>query len=322
MKKIIGIILCAAMCAGLFCACGADTDSGKLNIVTTIFPEYDWVKNIIGDDNEKFELTMLLDSGVDLHSFQPTADDIIRISTCDLFIYVGGESDEWVDDALKEAANKNMIVIDLLDVLGENAKTEETVEGMEAEEEEAEEAEGEPEKDEHVWLSVKNAQLFCDEIKNAVIKLDGENAQKYEENSAEYIKKLANLDGEFKSAVNGAENRTLIFGDRFPFRYLVDDYSLSYYAAFSGCSAESEADFETIKFLADKVDELNLSSVIMLEGTNHKIAQTVVSTAKSENVKILTMDSMQSVDMNAVKSGASYPDIMEKNLAALKEALK
>ena len=317
MKKIIGIILCAAMCAGLFCACEANTDSGKLNIVTTIFPEYDWVKNIIGEDSEKFELTMLLDSGVDLHSFQPTADDIIKISTCDLFIYVGGESDEWVDDALKESANKNMIVIDLLDVLGENAKAEEAVEGMELEE-----TEEEPEADEHVWLSVRNAQLFCEEIKNAVIKLDSENAQKYEDNTAAYIQKLAALDGEFESAVNGAENRTLIFGARFPFRYLVDDYSLSYYAAFSGCSAESEADFETIKFLADKVDELNLSSVIMLEGTNHKIAQTVVSTAKSENVKILTMDSMQSVDMNAVKNGASYPDIMEKNLAALKEALK
>lgn len=317
MKRIIGIILCAAMCAGLFCACGAETDSGKLNIVTTIFPEYDWVKNIIGEDSEKFELTMLLDSGVDLHSFQPTADDIIKISTCDLFIYVGGESDEWVDDALKESANKNMIVIDLLDVLGENAKAEEAVEGMELEE-----TEEEPEADEHVWLSVRNAQLFCEEIKNAVIKLDGENAQKYEDNTAAYTQKLAALDGEFEKTVNGAENRTLIFGDRFPFRYLVDDYSLSYYAAFSGCSAESEADFETIKFLADKVDELNLSSVIMLEGTNHKIAQTVVSTAKSENVKILTMDSMQSVDMNAVKNGTSYPDIMEKNLAALKEALK
>ena len=317
MKRIIGIILCAAMCAGLFCACGANTDSGKLNIVTTIFPEYDWVKNIIGEDSEKFELTMLLDRGVDLHSFQPTADDIIKISTCDLFIYVGGESDEWVDDALKESANKNMIIIDLLDVLGENAKAEEAVEGMELEE-----TEEEPEADEHVWLSVRNAQLFCEEIKNAVIKLDGENAQKYEDNTAAYTQKLAALDGEFESAVNGAENRTLIFGDRFPFRYLVDDYSLSYYAAFSGCSAESEADFETIKFLADKVDELNLSSVIMLEGTNHKIAQTVVSTAKSENVKILTMDSMQSVDMNAVKNGTSYPDIMEKNLAALKEALK
>lgn len=320
MKRIIGIILCAAMCAGLFCACGAETDSGKLNIVTTIFSEYDWVKNIIGEDSEKFELTMLLDSGVDLHSFQPTADDIIKISTCDLFIYVGGESDEWVDDALKEAANENMIVIDLLDVLGEKAKTEETVEGMEAEE--AEEEEEEPEIDEHVWLSVRNAQLFCEEIKNAVIKLDSENAQKYEDNTAAYAQKLAALDGEFENAVNGAENRTLLFGDRFPFRYLVDDYSLSYYAAFAGCSAESEAAFETIKFLADKVDELKSGSVIMLEGANHKIAQTVVSTAKSENVKILTMDSMQSVDMNAVKSGASYLDIMEKNLAVLKEALK
>ncbi len=318
MKKITAFIVCLAIIAGLFTACSGEKTNAekKISVVATIFPEYDWVENIIAGNEDKFDLTLLLDSGVDLHSFQPTADDIIRISACDLFIYVGGESDEWVDDALKEAANKDMIVIDLLDVLGENAKEEETVEGMETEE-----AEEEAETDEHVWLSLKNAQIFCKEIKDAIVKLDNENAQKYEDNTKAYSEKLSALDGEYASAVENAKTKTVLFGDRFPFRYLTDDYGLSYYAAFSGCSAESEASFETISSLANKVTELNLSAVFTLEGSEHKIAETVISSGKKENVKILTLDSMQSTTIKDVNNGTTYLSVMEKNLSALKEAL-
>ena len=317
MKRIIGIILCAAMCAGLFCACGANTDSGKLNIVTTIFPEYDWVKNIIGEDSEKFELTMLLDSGVDLHSYQPTADDIIKISTCDLFIYVGGESDEWVEDALKNAP-ETLKAINLLDVLGDSVKEEEVVEGMEAEDEEESD---EPELDEHVWLSLKNAEILVDAIKDELVKIDADNTEAYIANASAYCDKLKNLDSQYKSAVENAKIKTVLFADRFPFRYLTDDYGLSYYAAFVGCSAESEASFETIAFLANKTDELKLPAVITLEGTNHKIAETVISTSKNKTAQILTMDSMQSVTSDDVKNGANYLSIMEKNLETLKTAI-
>ena len=330
MKKYISLIMVVIVMTGLLCACGnkntASAEStDKIQIVTTIFPEYDWVMNVIGDNSQNTEVTMLLDNGVDLHSYQPTADDILKISTCDLFIYVGGESDEWVEDALKEATNKDMIVIDLLDVLGESVKEEEVVEGMEAEEEEEEEAEdGEEEEveyDEHVWLSLRNAEILVQSISDAIQKIDPDNAKTYSDNTASYIEKLDTLDEQYKAAVQNASLHTLLFGDRFPFRYLVDDYGLEYYAAFVGCSAETEASFETITFLSQKVDELGLPVVMTIEGPDHKIAETIVANTKSGDQTILTMDSMQSTTSKDVAAGASYLSIMEKNLEVLTQAL-
>ena len=169
MKKYISIILAAAMSVCGLSACGqadsnqtTEKDEKQIKVVTTIFPDYDWVREIAGDESDHVDLTMLLDNGVDLHSYQPTSEDIMKISDCDLFIYVGGESDTWVEDALKEAVNKDMKVINLLDVLGDSIKEEEVVEGMEAEEEESgedSEEEEETEYDEHVWLSLKNAKV-------------------------------------------------------------------------------------------------------------------------------------------------------------------
>ena len=507
MKKMIPLFLVLTMAVGLLASCGkknaaetGESDSNKLSVVTTIFPEYDWVKEILGDKVESTDLTMLLSSGVDLHSYQPTADDIVKISDCDLFIYVGGESDKWVDDALKEATNKDMKVIDLLEVLGDSVKTEETVEGMQetehahdhskevstfeddevqdrslpdwegswqsaypfaldgtlddafaamAEEGEmtadeyktyyqngyktditniniegdhiaftyedgkkvgsdykyigyyiqnwstgtkaamyrfeavdrtsgapiyiefndhmiesaapehfhirmsnesfdaivdpekswptffpadmtgedlCEHMEGhghdhEEEADEHVWLSLKNAKTLVDAISNALQELDPDNKGIYAANAAAYIEKLSALDGAYQSAVDGAARKTVLFGDRFPFRYLVDDYGLSYYAAFAGCSAESEASFETVSFLAKKVDELKLPCVLTIEGKNHKIAETIVENTAEKNQKILTMDSMQSTTSEDVANGTTYLSVMEQNLSMLKEAL-
>ena len=509
MKKMIPLFLVLTMAVGLLAGCGkkndaetGERDSNKLSVVTTIFPEYDWVKEILGDKADNAEVTMLLSSGVDLHSYQPTADDIVKISDCDLFIYVGGESDKWVDDALKEATNKDMKVIDLLEVLGDSVKTEETVEGMQetehahdhskevstfedhevqdrslsdwagswqsaypfaldgtlddafaamAEEGEmtadeyktyyqkgyktditnigiegdhiaftyedgkkvgsdykyigyyiqnwstgtkaamyrfeavdrtsgapiyiefndhmiesaapehfhirmsnesfdaivdpekswptffpadmtgedlCEHMEGhghdhdhEEEADEHVWLSLKNAKTLVDAISNALQELDPDNKDAYAANAAAYIEKLSALDGAYQSAVDGAARKTVLFGDRFPFRYLVDDYGLSYYAAFAGCSAESEASFETVSFLAKKVDELKLPCVLTIEGKNHKIAETIVENTAEKNQKILTMDSMQSTTSEDVANGATYLSVMEQNLSVLKETL-
>ena len=299
-----------------------------LNIVTTIFPEYDWVREILGDNAENADLTMLLDNGVDLHSYQPTAQDILKISTCDLFIYVGGESDGWVSDALQEAANKDMKVIDLLDVLDDAVKEEEIVEGMEAgeehgdgEDEEHEEEEG-PEYDEHVWLSLRNAKVLCEAITNALTEIDPDHAADYRSNLTSYSEKLDALDAAFQSAVDSASRKTLLFGDRFPFRYLVDDYGLSYYAAFAGCSAETEASFRTITFLADKADEFGLTSVLTIESSDQKIAQTIIQNTKEKNQNILTLNSMQSVTSNDVAAGSGYLSIMESNLDVLKEALQ
>lgn len=215
----------------------------KISVVTTIFPQYDWTRAVIGDQAENFDLTILLDDGVDLHSYQPTVDDLIRLGSCDLFIYVGGESDAWVEDALKEAVNPDMIVIDLLDAMGDAAKEEEIVEGMEAEDEEGEDEEEGLEYDEHVWLSLRNASVLTQTVADAIAEIDPENAEIYKANAAAYIEQLQALDAEYQAAVDGSAVKTLLFADRFPFRYLTDDYGLDYYAAFAGCSAESEASF-------------------------------------------------------------------------------
>lgn len=340
MKKIISLMVAGLLAAGCLTACDpvgdrSDADTGRIRIVTTIFPEYDWVMNILGDNKEKADVTMLLDTGVDLHSFQPTAEDILKISTCDLFIYVGGESDKWVDDALQEAVNKDMIVINLLDALGSAAKEEEMIEGMQEEEhdhehedgesghdEDHDHEDGEPEYDEHVWLSLKNAAVLTETISAALQKLDPENADLYEKNTSAYIGQLNDLDAEYQTAVSGASYNTLLFGDRFPFRYLTDDYGLSYYAAFAGCSAETEASFETVTFLSQKVDELSLPAVLTIEGTDHRIAETIVQNTQTKEQSILTMDSMQATTAKDAENGATYLSIMEKNLSVLKDALK
>ena len=333
-------------------------ESRKLSIVTTIYPEYDWVKEILGSNAEHAELTMLLDNGVDLHSYQPTAEDIMKIADSDLFIYDGGESDGWVKDALKEATNEDMKVINLLETLGENVKEEEMVEGMqegehhhdhgeehdhedgdhdhehegaeaehdhedgEAEHEHHHDHGDEPEYDEHVWLSVRNAKVLCTAIEEALAELDAENAESYAANLKSYSEKLDSLDQEYQAAVDGAAVKTLLFGDRFPFRYLVDDYGLDYYAAFVGCSAETEASFETISFLSQKVDELGLKAIMTIEGPEHKIAETIKENTKTKDQQILTMDSMQATDAEDVAAGVSYLSIMTENLEVLKAALQ
>ena len=333
MKKIITLTLVAVLAVCALSGCGTsksgeDTKDKKIKIVTTIFPEYDWVMQILGDKADKADVTMLLDKGVDLHSYQPSTADIAKISEADVFIYVGGESDEWVEDVLKQAKNKNLKVINLMDVMGDKAKEEEVKEGMQPEEEEhAEEAkdgkeEEEVEYDEHVWLSLKNAKIFTKKIADVLSEVDKDNAKTYQTNYKSYAKKLDDLDKKYAEAVASAKNKTLVFGDRFPFRYLVNDYGLDYYAAFVGCSAESEASFETVTFLAKKIDELGLGNVLTIEGKNHKIAKTVVDNTKNKDQKVLTMDSMQSTTAKDVKDGATYLGIMEKNLEVLKEALK
>lgn len=327
------------MCAGLSACNTPKTNNDKLEIVTTIFPEYDWTREILGKNPANAEVTMLLDNGIDLHSYQPSAQDLIKISDCDLFIYVGGESDEWVERALEQSTNKDMVVINLLESLGDKVKEEEVKEGMEGhdhdhdhegedhdhEEEEHDhdhDHEEEPEYDEHVWLSLKNAAAICETIEKGIEKIDPTNAETYKSNLTSYKAKLNALDADYKKAVESSAIKTLVFGDRFPFRYMVDDYGLDYYAAFVGCSAETEASFETIVFLAGKVDELGLHCVLTIEGNDHRIAETVVANTSAKNQKILTMDSLQSTTSADVKKGVNYLSVMTGNLNTLKEALK
>ena len=314
--------------AGLLGGCGraaktaeadslTESDPGeRISVVATIFPEYDWVMNVVGDNPGNVEVTMLLDNGVDMHSFQPVARDIMKISSCDLFIYVGGESDDWVEDALKEAVNKDMVVLNLLDILGDRVREEEFVEGMQGGPEE------DPEYDEHVWLSLTNAGILVQSISEAMQRIDPADAAKYASNAEAYIEKLNSLDEEYRSAIRDASGDTLLFGDRFAFRYMTDDYGLRYYAAFEGCSAETEASFETVMFLAEKTDELSLPCVLTLEGSDHRLAETIVLTTSDKDQRILSLDSMQSVSKDDVQTGKTYLNIMSENLEVLKEALR
>ena len=523
MKKFGQFLLVSALSAALLAGCGgskkaessaagsseAKTESmaasgQKLKVVATIFPEYDWVKAVLGDKAENAELTLLLKSGVDLHSFQPSAEDIAKISEADLFIYVGGESDGWVDDALKEAKNKNMKVINLMEVLGDKAKEEEMKEGMQESEHEHEhshdkevstfedsevkdralsdwkgewqsayplaksgaldeafkekaektgkmtaeeykayylkgyetdiakinidgdtisftdesgktvksaykylgtyiqnwstgtkaamyrfEAEDknsgapiyveindhmiepakpehfhirfsnesfdaikdpesywptfypaamtaeevndelaghdhheETEYDEHVWLSLKNAELYVNKIAEDLSALDAANAENYKKNAEAYVKQLSELDTQYADVVKNAANKYLLFGDRFPFRYLVDDYGLDYSAAFVGCSADTEASFETVRFLAEKVDEKKLNNILVIENSDQKIANTIQQNTQEKNQKILVLDSMQSVTEKNIADGETYLGVMQKNLEVLKQALQ
>ena len=330
MKKIILLAaLFAALTTSVFAAKAkkSDKNTGKLKVVTTIFPEYDWAREISGN-SKNVELTLLIGNGVDLHSYQPSIQDIAKIATADIFIYVGGESDGWVEDALKNATNKSMKVINLMETLGDKVKEEEVKEGMQAEEEEEHEhhhhddgEEEEVEYDEHVWLSLRNAKILCAEICSALCEKDAVNASTYKSNLAAYTAKLDALDKNYSAAVNSAAKKTILFGDRFPFRYLVDDYNLDYFAAFVGCSAETEASFQTVIFLSGKVDELSLPAVLKIESGDGKIARTIVENSKAKNAKILTLDSMQSVTSKQAKAGTTYIKIMEDNLKVLKEAL-
>ena len=334
-----------------------DDANKKLSVVCTIFPEYDWIRELVGDKKDNYEITYLLDKGVDLHSYQPTAEDIAKIANCDLFVYVGGESDGWVNDALKESKNDKMQVVNLLETLGTNVKEEEVVEGMQEEDEhdhdhgkkedadhDHEDADHEHEHkedadhdhdheedghhhdeveyDEHVWLSLRNATSLVNELAVRLQTIDPENKDYYASTAASYTAKLGDLDSRYLAAVKKAKNKTVLFGDRFPFRYLVDDYGLKYYAAFVGCSAETEASFETVAFLAKKADELKLNNVLVIENSDQKIAKKIVETTKAKDQKIVEMNSMQSVTADQITDGATYLGIMEANLKALEAALK
>jgi len=318
--RILSMLLCALMLLPL-CGCASKTarTDDKLQVVATIFPPYDWTREILGPDPDGAELTLLLKSGVDMHSYQPSTADIMKISGCDLFIYIGGESDEWVEDVLAEAVNPDMVVLNLMDILGDAVKEEEVIEGMESEE--AHHHEDEAEYDEHIWLSLRNAALLVPAIEEALSSIDPAHAAQYHTNAQAYLRRLDNLDQAYQETVDDAERDVLLFGDRFPFRYLVDDYDLTYYAAFPGCSAETEASFSTVTYLAGKADELSLPAILILENTDSSIAETIRSATQTKDQQILTLDSLQSVTAEDIQNGVTYLSVMESNLDVLKEAL-
>ena len=316
----LSLLLCVMLCAAGMTGCSSTngTDTAKYSIVCTPFPQYDWLREIIGENADSFSLMLLLDKGGDLHSYQPTAESIARISSADMFVYVGGESDTWVEDALKGAVNKDMRVVNLMDLLGGMVKEEELVEGMQCYEEAEHE---ETEYDEHVWLSLKNAAYLTGALSETLQELDAEHAQEYAANAAAYIESLNALDREYADAVKQSEKKTILFGDRFPFRYLTEDYGINYYAAFAGCSTETDASFETVTFLSGKVDELGLHTILTIEGSDQKIAEIIRENTHGKNQQIQIVNSLQSVTAKEIQDGFTYLKAMRENYEVLKNAL-
>ena len=437
MKRLISVFLSLTMVLIIITGCGIVADApqaaaqgDRLSIVSTIFPQYDWVREILGDTADDFDLTLVLNNRVDMHSFQPSVSDIVRISTADLLIYVGGHSDGWVEDALRQAINPDMIVINLMELLGDavfteahhhhhhdhhdhdhhnhdddghghhhhdhnghhhnnhddedhdhahhhdhhnrdddghghhhNNRDDENRDHAHHHDHDHHDDDGHGhhhhdhnghhhhdcddedcdhdhynhdhhhhdhhhdhhhhhgEADEHVWLSLRNAMIFTTAIADALSILSPENAALFAANLAAYNARLSSLEQEYQAVIDAAPIRTLLFGDRFPFRYLIEDYNLDYYAAFPGCHAETEASFSTIIFLSGRVDELGLRHVVVTESADKSIARTIINNTQSADQQILVLDSMQTSNALDRQNGITYLSIMEENLEVLRQAL-
>ncbi len=321
IKKSLRILLLLALLSFVLLGmtgCQEKEPVGEDAVVCSIFPIYDWTKTLL-DGVEEAHVVLLVDNGADLHSYQATADDVIGIVSSGLLIYVGGESDSWIQDAAKNRDSRKGSVLQLMEVLGDKALVEELVPGMQGEDEGDEEEE---ELDEHVWLSIANAKLFVAAIEKELCALYPNSASRIHENAAAYTAELDALIESYRAMLSATENRTILVADRFPFAYFAKEWGLTYYAAFVGCSAESEANFETIKFLADKVDELGLATIFYLDGSDQNIAKTVRETTVSKDQTLLMLESMQSVTLQQANVGETYLGIMKRNLQALEKGLE
>ena len=314
MKKVLALFLAALAVCAVMCSCtGKTTDSqtdGKLRIVTTIFPPYDFARQVAGD---QAELTMLLPPGTESHNFDPTPQDMIKIQSADLFVYVGGESDKWVEEMLSSAAKKPKKVISLMDCV--DKLEEEIVEGMEAEHEDDSD---EVEYDEHVWTSPKNAVIITKALCSVMKELAPQHESLFEKRTNSYCKQLSALDNSFRGIVDEGKRKLMVFGDRFPFKYFADAYGLKYYAAFPGCSGETEPSAATVAFLIDKVKSEKIPVVFTIEFSNGKIADTI---CESTGAKKLQLHSCHNVTQEEFDGGVTYLELMQQNAVNLKEAL-
>lgn len=319
VNKYVRFFLCVCLCVCVLSGCGSnDISDGRIKIVCTTFPQYDWVMNIIAGDEDSFDVSLIVDNGSDLHSYQPTTEDIVSIETCDVLIYVGGESDFWVEDALEQSSGRDMSVVRLMDTLEADLYEEEHIEGMTGEDDH--DGPG-GEYDEHIWLSLRNAEKLVYAIADVICTKAPAGARLYNDNAKLYASSLENLDSSYSELISSSARHILLFGDRFPFRYMVEDYGLEYYAAFGGCSAETEAGFETITYLSGKLDETGIPVVLILENADDSVAKAIVGNSKDRNQKIMTINSAQSVTMEDINNGVTYLSIMQDNLDVLREAL-
>ncbi len=323
-----------------------DASQDTYSIVATAFHEYDWLMQILGAQQDRFSVTLLMDTGVDMHSYEPSVQDIATISSADLFIYNGGLSQEWVADVIAQPLNANLKTINIMERLGDAVQAEVTVEGMQAgghahahaedahdhaedAHEPAEDAHDHAEDahdhaahdDEHVWLSLHNAMTVCQIVADELASLDAQNADTYQANVQAYIATLAELDAAYQTAISEAARDTIVFADRFPFLYMMQDYELDYFAAFQGCSAETEASFDTVTFLSETVNALDINTLLIIDNGMEDLAHTINQSSRDQDSQTLVLHSMQSVAQADIDNGASYYGYMVENLETLKLAL-
>ena len=308
-------------CSAVRPEAGPAPDGGeRVRVAATIFPPCDFVRQIGG---EYVDVVQLLKPGMEPHSYEPSPADIIRIMDSDLFLYAGGESDVWVEEIL-EGSDHAPVSCSLLDWV--DPLEEETSEGMQVKEHHREHAEGETdgvhleetEYDEHVWTSPVNAQLLVEQIRDVLISLDPGREEIYEKNAAAYLEELRALDEDYRQMTENAKRKTLVFGDRFPFLYLVRTYGLEYYAAFPGCSGESEPSAATIAFLTDQVEEEGIPVVFQLELSNGRVADAIAEAAGAETE---ILHSCHTLTVSEAERGETYLSLMRRNLEALRHAL-
>ncbi|MDE6687144.1 MAG: metal ABC transporter substrate-binding protein [Lachnospiraceae bacterium] len=336
----IGIVCTMMMLVILFSGCAsgggpATEEGGKVQILCTSFPLYDWTRQVTEGCEDSMEVSLLMDQGTDPHNYQPTAEDILRISESDIIVYVGGESDLWMEDvlaAIPAERRERQQYLNMMEILNSFLREEEPIEGMQGNlgghaygEVDARE-EGhtdEAEYDEHIWLSVRNASVCVQTIATAVMDTDPDqnDNQTMVENAERYLAELESLDGQYEAMVSEASLNRVLFADRFPFLYLMKDYGLEYDAAFSGCSTETEASFETVIFLSGRLEEYDLPAVLVMENGDRRMAETIIANTADKDQEILALNSMQSVTAADIRQGVTYLSVMQENLAVLRKAL-
>lgn len=321
MKKFLSFalsLLIIFITAFSFSSCSSDKenvkkDSSKISVVTTIFPYYDFTRSIAGD---KADIKLLLSPGSEPHSYEPSPSDIVAIENCDVFIYNGGESDEWVENVLESIENKNMKVMRMMDYV--DLLYEQNVDHDEHNHEHEEHDEHVEEYDEHIWTSIRNAEKLTDAIYDELSSCDFANKEIYAKNRDTYISKLQTLDSEISEIVSNAKRITVVFGDRFPFLYFVTDYSLEFECAFPGCSSETEPSISTVTHMIDFTRKNQVPVVFYLEFSNGKVAKLI---SEDTGAKTMRFSSCHNVTKDEFADGASYIYLMEQNAKALKEAL-
>lgn len=325
MKKKLTIVMLVLLLILTMTACNNENiiDENKPTVVCTGFAQYDWVLNILGNEADNWNVIRINDKGADMHSYQPSAADMILINKADLLIYTGGMSEEWIEDAIhsQDFGRKAYALLENAEPI---CMEEDHGHGEEDHDHEHEhEGHSHDEYDEHIWLSLDNAMDFCEDI--ALLLNSINPSESYNENCQNYTNKLEQLSYQYQEALGFHEDHehshdnTIIFADRFPFRYLAEDYDIDWYAAFPGCSAETEASFDTIKELSNIVKEKNITGVFVTETGDDSLAKTVIANSGINNIEIIRVNSMQSISKSETRG---YLEVMKDNLDALEKVLK